>query len=361
MSQSSATRYALYGAAFGLVFPLAATFSAAMSAGGGLSLAPAVALHASTPLLWIIDTIPIWLGLFAWLTGHREDRLQEALDTVRHQAVELEEKAQEAELSLEAAAEMSRLKYTLLTNMGHELRTPLSGIIGFAAVLAQEVDEELSEFVHLIERDGRRLLDTISTILDLAEIDSGELTLHPSDTDVTYTVSESVRFLTPLAREKGLDLRATGVPLRAHLDATVLHRIVTHLVGNAIKFTEAGSIKVETARRSEGEADAVVIRVCDTGVGIPAAFLPHLFDEFRQASDGIQRAQEGSGLGLTVTKRLVELMGGTISVESEEGRGSTFTVCLPPTLSPATGGGATAERLLREHPAAPDRAAIAEM
>jgi signal transduction histidine kinase len=361
MRPTSAVRYTAYGATFGLVFPLAATASAVLSAGAAWSLAAVAALHATTPLLWIVDTVPLWLGLFAWLTGHREDRLQDALRTVRRQAVELQVQAQEAELSRRSAEDVSRLRSTLLTNMGHELRTPLSGIIGFAAILAEEVEEELREFAHLIEQNGRRLLDTLSAVLDLAEIDSGELALCPTDIDVAYTVQESVRFLTPLAAEKGLAVRTAGAPLPALLDAAALHRIVTSLVGNAIKFTETGTIYVET----ESDGATLTIRVRDTGPGIPPAFRPYLFDEFRQASTGTQREHEGSGLGLAVTKRLVEVMGGTIGAESAEGEGATFTVRLPHTM-PAERVLVPAERPATALPVGnapagtPDQASIAE-
>ena len=330
MHSSRAFRYALIGAAFGLIFPGAATVSAALSAGSTLALGSVVAVHAATPLLWIIDTVPLWLGLFAGLVGHREEHLQEALATVQHQKTELQVRAAEAEVSRKAAEDIGRVKLTLLTNMGHELRTPLSGILGFAAVLAEEVDDELSEFVHLIQQDARRLHDTLAAVLDLAELEGGEVSLQPDDLDATYTVQEAVRFLQPLAAEKDLTLCATGAPLPAVLDSSALHRIVTSLVGNAIKFTDTGAVYVET----EGDAAAVTLRVRDTGPGIPPEFLPHLFDEFRQASAGTQREHEGSGLGLAVTKRLVELMGGTIGAESVPGEGATFTVRLPRTLPP---------------------------
>ena len=257
----------------------------------------------------------------------------------------------------EQAEEMARLKSAFLANMSHEIRTPLTGILGFAGVLAEEVGEQHREFVQLIEKSGRRLLDTLNSVLDLAQLESDGVRIAASPLDVVDEVGQVVQLLAPLAEEKGiaLHLDATGDEVVAPLDAACLNRILHNLVGNAIKFTEVGRVVV-TVRPS---GDRVHIRVTDTGIGIDAEFVPHLFEEFKQESTGQGRSHEGSGLGLAITRKLVELMGGSISVESEKGQGSTFTIWFPRiVMPPAIGGdGQTMEARLVEppEPAGPDR------
>ncbi len=238
----------------------------------------------------------------------------------------------EAELleAKERAEQMSRLKSAFLANMSHEIRTPLTSILGFAELLAVR-EGDAHQFAGLIQRNGERLMDTLNSVLDLAQIESGSLHLRREAVDAAARTREAVLMLTPLARERGLYL-LTDVPEDAvvlPLDPAALDRVLTNLISNALKFTERGGVTVRVAR---GE-DEVVLEVTDTGIGIDPDFLPHLFDEFEQESQGFRRSHEGVGLGLTITHRLVELLGGRIEVRSEKGRGSTFTVAFP--ASPA--------------------------
>ena len=227
----------------------------------------------------------------------------------------------------EHAERMSRLKSSFLTNMSHEIRTPLSGILGFASIMAQDKEAKHFELAMLIEKSGRRLLDTINSVLDLSMLESDSFILHPKILNVPEEVEEKVSLLQPLARDKGLSLfvELPEQPAFASLDSACLDRILNNLIGNAIKFTEHGHIKVMVNRKS----DYVIIKISDTGIGISESFVERLFDEFEQESSGISRLYEGSGLGLSITRRLVKLMHGTISVESERGKGSMFTVTFP--------------------------------
>ncbi len=240
-----------------------------------------------------------------------------------------ERKQAEAELiaAKERAEEMNRLKTAFLTNISHEIRTPLTSIIGFASILMSEVGEEHREFVEMIEQSGQRLLTTLNSILDLSMLESGTLRLQPQPVNVTEEVAEKITYYQPIAERKGLQLTFSSEPpeIVARLDQACLDRILNHLISNAIKFTERGSVNVHLQARE----DQLEIRVADTGVGIDASFLPHLFDAFKQESMGIDRPFEGSGLGLAITHKLVTMMQGTIHVESSKGRGSTFTVTLP--------------------------------
>ncbi len=244
------------------------------------------------------------------------------------------------------AEETLRVKSAFLANMSHEIRTPLTAVIGFAEILRDEVPDDQRDLVAGIESGGHRLLATLNSVLDLARLDSGRETLRPADLDVVAHVAEGVHLFDALAARKGLALVfAPAAPaLHARLDAGALDRVLFNLVGNAVKFTDGGCVAV--GLRAVG--DRLRLDVTDTGVGMSETFLPTVFDEFRQASEGEARSHEGTGLGMSITRQLVELMGGTIAVESALGIGTTFTVMLPlnaapePAAAPAPSATATA-------------------
>ena len=227
----------------------------------------------------------------------------------------------------EQAEETARIKSSFLASMSHEIRTPLTAVIGFADLLRYEGADDQLDLVLAIEAGGTRLLNTLNSVLDLAQLDAGGTTLRPQLLDLVAHLEESLTVLRPHAEGRGLQIHfAPGAAtLPATVDAGAFDRILTNLVGNAIKFTDEGGITVSLAV----DGPDVVVAVADTGVGIDAEFLPDLFSEFRQESEGHGRSHEGSGLGLAITRRLVDLMGGTVSVESEKGVGSTFTVRVP--------------------------------
>jgi PAS domain S-box-containing protein len=238
--------------------------------------------------------------------------------------VEAKEAAEEAR---RRAEEASRLKSSLLANMSHEIRTPLTGIIGFADVLAEEVEDEHGEFARAIGSNGRRLLDTLNAVLELARLEAGEVQFGRDELDLRAVVAEAVAPLVPRAGAKGLGLTVSlhPEPVLVESDASALGRVVSNLVSNAVKFTEEGGVSVAVRAGAAGAE----VRVADTGVGIAPSFLPRLFEAFYQESEGDERSHEGNGLGLVITQRLVERMGGTIEVASEKGVGSAFTVRLP--------------------------------
>ena len=229
----------------------------------------------------------------------------------------------------EEAEEMNRLKTAFLANMSHEIRTPLTAIIGFADVLSSQVDSEAVELLDLIRESGRRLEMTLTSVLDLAQLESHTMSLSPEWTDVGDLVRDVATLFRTQAESRGIGLVVDTPPKRvkAYLDATALQRILTNIVSNAIKFTEQGSVQVRV--RAAPGADAVRIAVEDTGIGIPADQLDTIFTEFAQVSQGYTRDYEGSGLGLTISQELVELLGGTIEIESTEGEGSVVTVQVP--------------------------------
>lgn len=231
----------------------------------------------------------------------------------------------------EEAEQLAHLKSTLLANMSHEIRTPLTSVLGFSSILAEEATGAHKEFAQLIGQNGKRLMDTLNSVLDLAQLESGAMKSKPGIVNLEEEVEQMVLLLTPLADEKGLFLRtectlqdATGA-----IDRAMLNRVLNNLVGNAIKFTPEGGVVVTIS----GTEDQLLVSVTDTGIGISDDFLPQLFEEFRQESTGLARSYEGNGLGLSITRRLVELMHGAIDVKSKKGVGTTFTVKIPRNVS----------------------------
>jgi len=225
------------------------------------------------------------------------------------------------------AERLTQLKSQFLANMSHEIRTPLTGIIGFAEILTQELEGDPREFSSIIQTSGERLLETLNSVLDLSKLDSGQLRTHMRSFNVVAVTADTVEALQALAIKKGIQLvlSADAPELEVTSDPALVTRLLNNLIGNALKFTTEGEGWV----RLREEQDSVVIEVEDSGIGISTDFLPHIFDEFAQESDGMTRDYEGSGLGLAISKRLVDLLHGTIAVESELGKGTTFTVHLP--------------------------------
>ncbi len=253
-----------------------------------------------------------------------QDHLGQILDDRRKYEQELITARDRAEAS-------ARLKSTILDNVSHELRTPLTSIMGYAQVLGKELNEEQRDFALSIERSGRRLLETVSSILDLSQLESNSIDVEPTDFSVSEVVEEVLARHRDDAKAKGLDIRVS-LPRDAidlFLDRNKLERVLSHIMGNAVKFTDAGSVEIGVHDRG----DNVAFRVRDTGIGIGKSFIPDLFTAFKQESSGFSRSYEGSGLGLAISKRLVDLMFGRIDVDSRSGEGSTFTVTLPKKIS----------------------------
>lgn len=267
----------------------------------------------------------IWVEEFARTIRETDSSLNCLI--VCHDITDRKRYEQELIAAKEEAEKMNSIKSAFLANMSHELRTPLTSIIGFADVLKREADDQHGKLAHLIERSGTRLMDTLNSVLDFSMLESGSFQPHFQSLDLVAEISEKVELLRPLAAEKEIDVHADlpAAPLYANLDPSYLDRILNNLISNAIKFTDDGEVRIEL----EDESERLFIRVHDTGIGIAEEFLPHLFDEFKQESAGFRRTYEGTGLGLAITKRLVELMQGTITVESKKGEGSTFTVSFP--------------------------------
>lgn len=227
----------------------------------------------------------------------------------------------------ERAQEMNRLKTAFLANMSHEIRTPLTSIIGFAEVLGEEITGQKREMAELIQRSGVRLKQTLTSVLDLARLEGDAMELSPQRLDLVTRARETAELLRPQVQANDLELTLDlpNSPIEVQVDKAAFDRVLTNLLTNAIKFTQNGQIVV-TLQRS---AEAVELIVADTGIGISESFLERIFDAFEQESEGTTRDYEGIGLGLTITKQLVDLMDGTLDIESTKGEGTTVTVTLP--------------------------------
>src|SRR5215467_588246 len=228
-------------------------------------------------------------------------------------------------------ARASQAKSEFLANMSHELRTPMNAILGFTEMILDniygEVPAELRGPIEDVRTCGQQLLRLINDVLDLTKIEAGRMELFLTDYSVQEVVETARTSLRSLAEEKGLLFTAEVAPDLpvAHGDGKRITQCLTNLVGNALKFTKQGRVVISA--RLEG--DQVVYSVSDTGIGIPADQLDQIFGEFRQVDASISREFGGTGLGLSITKTFVELHGGRIWVESEPGRGSTFSFAVP--------------------------------
>jgi signal transduction histidine kinase len=217
-------------------------------------------------------------------------------------------------------------KAAFFSNVTHDLRTPLTSILGSVEMLAPHVPDAHQDSLQRIERSAQRLLETINSVLNLSKLETGAVEPDWERIDLADEVLGTAEIFRPQASEQNITLNAEVDPahIAVDLDPTLLHRILDNLVSNALKFTDAGGTVTLRAQATDA---AVVVEVVDTGVGIDEAFLPHLFESFARGDEAGE--QVGSGLGLPITKRLTELMGGAIRVESERGAGTTFTVRLP--------------------------------
>ncbi len=230
------------------------------------------------------------------------------------------------------AEEMSKLKSAFLANMSHELRTPLVGILGFAELLNDMVpDSEVKEMVKTILESGERLHTTLNLILDLSRVEANRQEIKWNKVDFVYRIEENIKIFKGLAQKKNLKIEFEHKmdELLCVNDSYLLDHIFSNVINNAIKYTEEGFIKVVLKAEREDNIDYAMIEITDSGIGIEPSRQELIFDAFRQASEGYHRMYEGTGLGLTITKKYVELLNGKINLRSVLNQGSTFTIKFP--------------------------------
>ncbi|HFB61956.1 MAG TPA: response regulator, partial [Bacteroidetes bacterium] len=266
------------------------------------------------------------------------------------QSIELSRQNTELKMQKNQLDEANRLKSTFLSNMSHELRTPLNSVIALSSVLKRKLKDKIPEeefsFIDVIERNGKQLLELINDVLDLSRIESGRVEIETTEVHIGDLVKDMVTLIEPQAQEKRIRLTAkVKEPLPTLVsDSNKIRHILQNLIGNAVKFTEKGTVTVSAFAQN----DYVHIRVEDTGIGIPADQVPYIFDEFRQVDSSTSRKYGGTGLGLSIARRYAHMLGGTIEVESTAGKGSVFTLLLP--MKPANRQTAKKADVLTEAP-----------
>jgi|CXWL01.1.fsa_nt_gi PAS domain S-box-containing protein len=281
-------------------------------------------LNARSAASFSPDGTRVWFGVFTDIT-----ELQLARAAAERFNGQLEQAIGEAQQATTAALQASLAKSQFLATMSHEIRTPMNGVIGMTSLLLEtSLTPEQREFTEIIRSCGENLLTVINDILDYSKIESGRLELEKEVFDLRRCVEDTLDLFAPRAAQKGLDLLyeiADTAPAEIRGDVTRVRQILVNLVGNALKFTEHGEIAVEVeVTGAEAGPLTLHLSVRDTGIGIPAEAQSRLFHSFSQVDASTTRKYGGTGLGLAISRRLAELMGGRMWVESEPGRGSTF-------------------------------------
>lgn len=276
-----------------------------------------------------------------------ETRVKERTAELVRANRELKNSVERANLLAREALEANEAKSQFLANMSHEIRTPMNGILGFTDVLVgEDMDEEHKKYITIIRDCGRELLVLLNDILDFSKIEANKLEMEITSCSLAELLNSVESLMRPKAVEKGLELRVVespGLPGQIRTDLVRLRQCLMNLVGNAIKFTEKGHVHIIASIHEENEQAYMHFDIEDTGIGIPKDKLGMIFEEFTQADGSHTRKYGGSGLGLTITKRLAEILGGRLTVTSIEGQGSTFSLVFP------VGVGAASEGFLDRH------------
>lgn len=258
-----------------------------------------------------------------------------AMAALMHSRLELEERVRQRTAELEEAKEAAEsadwLKSAFLATMSHELRTPLNSIIGFTGIviqgLAGPLNDEQKKQLGMVQKSARHLLALINDVLDISKIEAGQLEIQCVPFSMLEAIGRAVSIVSPLAHKKGISLHTEMSPEIDRIvgDQRRTEQILLNLLGNAVKFTEQGEVNVRCVRNQGW----VVIAIQDSGPGIPPEYQESIFEPFRQLDTGLARKHEGTGLGLSICKRLLDRLGGCISLESTPGQGSTFIVRVP--------------------------------
>lgn len=280
--------------------------------------------------------VVLWNGKKVWLgisNSHIDVENQSTkLLSIFRDISERKKTEQELISAKEKAEEVSRIKSNFLASMSHELRTPMIGILGFAEILKTELEndtfKDMADTIHL---SGQRLLRTLNLILDLSRIESNKLDLHLLPVQIEPIIMDHIKMYKSLTSNNEVELlgRFNKSNATALIDEKYFIQVLDNLINNAVKYTQHGEIVIEVDEEIISGKGWLILKVIDTGIGISPENQKVIFEEFRQASEGINRNYEGTGLGLAITKKSVDLMGGILEVESQLGKGSTFIVKLP--------------------------------
>jgi signal transduction histidine kinase len=328
--KTETSNYTFYGVLFGFLFPIGATLVDSINSYGSLTWSNSLKAQFGNPLIWIIDTAPFWLGLFARLGGIRQDDLIKQKSLVDE---EVKRKTEEIKKALNESKKANQAKSEFLARMSHELRTPMNAILGFTQLLDMDKINPLTDLqkknLAMVSSAGNHLLELINEVLDLSGIESGKMKLSFERVDIIPIVENIVSISKSLAEEKGVSVEYQNISedsLFVQIDPLRFKQAMLNLVSNAIKYNKPhGSVLISYENIS---SDRMRIGIKDTGNGIPEDKKDKLFESFERF-DVDKEYIEGTGIGLTITKQLIELMNGTIGFESNVNQGSFFYIDIP--------------------------------
>ncbi|MEM9338683.1 MAG: response regulator [Bacteroidota bacterium] len=346
-NQSASNAYLLYGVLFGLMFPTIAVLLVCFERYGTINWNLIQEAHRTESLLWIIDTAPLFLGILAWVVGLKQDRIRKINNTLEDQVKEqtlglmtineelrkeIEDRKKKEKELIEARQKAEQgivAKDQFLSNMSHEIRTPMNGILGMTDLLLDtKLTKTQQKYLSAIKYSAKSLLVIINEILDLSKINSEKLELER----INFTIKEVFRSIENMfqfkASEKGIGLNISldkNLPEKVSGDPVRFGQVLLNVVGNAVKFTDKGHVDIRCQLLKENKKGYLLeIKVQDTGIGIASEDLKDVFKDFSQANTSITRKYGGTGLGLPISKRLIELFEGSLEVESTQNVGSTF-------------------------------------
>jgi len=288
----------------------------------GVTLRPGPPQQMAFPEMMV--TLLLMFFIITYLIYHYHKAFAVAKEQVR-------ESVNEMRRAKEMAEEINRLRSNFISSMSHEIRTPINGILGLSQVIEREApNDDLKKYAGMQYQSGRRLLNTVNSILSLSRLEAQSSDIRLREIDVPALINACTRQFEEPARVKGLTLEVNtnGQVLRCQTDEIMLSYALTCIIDNAVKFTNKGSVVI-SLERDVLRKNFFVICVADTGIGITEEFLPRIFNAFEQESSGRNRNYEGAGLGLSISKRYIELLDGEIKVKSVKEQGSTFEIILP--------------------------------